>query len=292
MRGSVLVCAITLQMIAAVACGNPRGDDVRALEDASPEARETIAAATLEAATSIAATDEAAAPTTQADVTSMAGSGRTPAPSGTPAEPIPTATAESSIEPIATVPPPCRKLAFSPGEVLTIGDLIKRGAGEPVRKAFLGVNLVIRSIGVDAPFIVRVVGANGAMPDPDSATAVAWYDFSQWPGLGGTPGTDRGNVIIAGNYDFNGADPAVFYRLSELIAGDIVQINTADGRTLAYEVEFNKITAADAIDWSTLVASTPEESVTLLTAAQIPGSATNPGRRVVWGRALDTSCSR
>jgi hypothetical protein len=186
------------------------------------------------------------------------------------------------------VPPPCRKISFGPGETLTAADLAARGRGAPVRKPFLGENLVIRRIGVDAPFVVRVVGADGAMPPPASASDVAWYDFSRWPELGGTPGTDHGNVIVAGNYDFTGVPQAVFYRLSELVPGDLIQINTSDGRTLAYAVEFNKVTPVDAIDWSELVASTPEESITLITA----GAPLNKDRRVVWGRALDTSCSR
>jgi LPXTG-site transpeptidase (sortase) family protein len=82
---------------------------------------------------------------------------------------------------------------------------------------------------------------------------------------------------------------AVFYRLRELAAGDLVQINTSDGRTLAYEVEFNKTTAVGAIDWSALVTATPEESITLITAAAIPGEPV-PGRRIVWGRAVTTAC--
>jgi len=136
--------------------------------------------------------------------------------------------------------------------------------------------------------MVRVVPPSGVMPPSDSATDVSWYDFSQFPDLGGTPGTDHGNVIVAGNYDFINVGQAVFFRLSELVPGDLMQINTSDGRTLAYEVEFNKTTAVDGIDWSELVASTPEESLTLITAA----AAMNQGRRVVWGRALGTGCSR
>jgi LPXTG-site transpeptidase (sortase) family protein len=125
------------------------------------------------------------------------------------------------------------------------------------------------------------------MPDPNSPTDVAWYDFSQFVGLGGTPGTDSGNVVIAGNYDYTNAPQAVFFRLSELVPGDIIQINTSDGRTLAYGVEFNKTTTVDGIDWSLLVSATPEESITLITAA----APRNVDRRIVWGRALTTACS-
>lgn len=230
-----------------------------------------------------------ATPTLGATDTAEPQAEETQPPATSTAEPLatPTIAAPTEVEPVATKPPPCRAITFSGGDSLSAADLTARGRGDPVRKPFLGVDLVIRRIGVDARFVVRVVGANGAMPPPASASDVAWYDFSQWPGLGGTPGTDHGNVIIAGNYDFNGVPQAVFYRLSELVPGDLIQINTSDGRTLAYEVEFNKVTTVDGIDWTELAASTPEESITLITAA----APLNKDRRVVWGRALDTGCS-
>jgi LPXTG-site transpeptidase (sortase) family protein len=190
-------------------------------------------------------------------------------------------------EGIATIPAPCRDLTFDPSATLTDSDLMMRGYGTPIHSAFLGVNLVIRKIGVDAPLVVRTVGTDGDMPDPNSPTDVAWYDFSQFVGLGGTPGTDSGNVVIAGNFDYTNAPQAVFFRLSELVPGDIIQINTSDGRTLAYGVEFNKTATVDGIDWSLLVSATPEESITLITAA----APRNVDRRIVWGRALTTACS-
>ncbi len=231
-------------------------------------------------------TPEADTPTSEAR-TETPGPQTTPSIEATapPLTPVPSDT--PVVEPTATVPPPCRDLVFGSGDTLTNSDLAIRGAGTPVRKPFLGVNLVVRTIGVDAPFVMRTVGASGKMPDPDSATDLAWYDFAQWPTLGGTPGTDTGNVVVAGNYDYINTPQAVFFRLSELVVGDLIQINTSDGRTLAYEVEFNKTTAVDAIDWSALVTGTPEESITLITAA----GPNNVGRRIVWGRASTTACS-
>ncbi|MBI5283545.1 MAG: class F sortase [Chloroflexi bacterium] len=274
-----ILCFATLAG-ASAACGNPE-DGQRALAEDSP----TAAIATPMSATDATTTAEPQADETRPPATATPAPLATAAPSTTPA--LATATA-AGIEATATVPPPCRKISFSPGESFAPGDLAARGRGDPVRKPFLGVSLVIRKLGISAPFIVRVVGPNGVMPPSDSATDVSWYDFSQFPDLGGTPGTDHGNVIVAGNYDYSGVPQAVFFRLSELVPGDLMQINTSDGRTLAYEVEFNKTTAVDGIDWSELVASTPEESLTLITAA----AAMNQGRRVVWGRALDTGCSR
>jgi hypothetical protein len=266
----VILC-FTALAAASAGCGDPK-DKLHALAQASVTAGLATATPTLDATN----TAEARAEKTQ--------------PPATPtSEPLatPPSAPTTGIEPVATKPPPCRKITFGTGESLSAADLAARGRGDPVRKPFVGVNLIIRRIGVSASFVVRVVGPDGAMPRVGNATDVAWYDFSQWPGLGGTPGTDHGNVIVAGDYDDLGVPQAVFSRLSELVPGDLIQINTSDGRTLAYEVEFNKITPVDAIDWSELVASTPEESITLITAA----APLNKDRRIVWGRALDTGCS-
>jgi LPXTG-site transpeptidase (sortase) family protein len=266
-----------LAAVAAAACGNPDAKP-RALAAASPTAVDATAAPAPVATDTVAPPAEETEPPAAATPHSSA----TDEPLATPAS-----TATPDVEPVATKPPPCRTITFSSGETLTAADLAARGRGDPVRKPFLGVNLVIRRIGVDAPFVVRVVGPDGKMPRVGDATSVAWYDFSQWPALGGTPGTDHGNVIVAGDYDDLHVPQAVFYRLSELVAGDLVQLNTSDGRTLAYEVEFNKVTTVDGIDWTDLAAATPEESLTLITAA----APLNKDRRVVWGRAVDTGCS-
>jgi LPXTG-site transpeptidase (sortase) family protein len=284
MRGPMVSLAgltVAAFAIMSAGCGDP-GAKVRSL--AAPSATE---------ASPVPQTGFTETPSTEAtgdaDTATTVPAEETPLPTSARTEPLTTATADATteVEPVATKPPPCRVIAFSSGNTLTAADLEARGRGQPVRKPFLGVDLVIRRIGVDAGFVVRTVGPDGAMPRVGDATDVAWYDFSQWPGLGGTPGTDHGNVIVAGDYDDNNVPQAVFYRLSELARGDLIQINTSDGRTLAYEVEFNKVTAVDAVDWTDLVASTPEESITLITAA----APMNQGRRIVWGRALDTGCS-
>lgn len=278
-----LLCFAGLAVTTA-GCGNPT--------DSLPtRAGASVAADVVPATSTAGATDtrearaietEPPAPSTPEPLASAATTAVEPVATPPPSSP----TAE--IEPVATKPAPCRKISFGTGQSLTAGDLAARGRGDPVRTPFLGVNLVIRSIGVNAQFVVRAVGPDGAMPRVGNASSVAWYDFSQWPGLGGTPGTDHGNVIVAGDYDDLGVPEAVFYRLSELSAGDVIQINTSDGRTLAYEVEFNKVTAVDALDWSEFAAATPEESISLITAA----ARLNMGRRIVWGRALGTSCSQ
>jgi LPXTG-site transpeptidase (sortase) family protein len=146
--------------------------------------------------------------------------------------------------------------------------------------------MVIRRIGVDAPLAVAVVGANGDMPEPPNVTTVVWYDFSAWAGLGGTPGLG-GNAVFAGDYVQPAPEPEVFFRLSELAAGDTIELRLSDGRTLVYQVEFNKITPAANADFTTIVSATAHESMTLITAAgSASGGGTFSDRRIVWARRI------
>jgi hypothetical protein len=92
-------------------------------------------------------------------------------------------------------------IAISPGSELTPQDLANRGTGTPGRGDFTGARLIIPRIEVDAPFSYKVVGTDGQMPNPNSWDDVAYYDFSQWPDLGGLPGKG-GNIVVAGHVDY------------------------------------------------------------------------------------------
>jgi LPXTG-site transpeptidase (sortase) family protein len=174
-------------------------------------------------------------------------------------------------------------IAFSPGDYLTKEDLALRGKGEPARGEFTGARLLIPSIGVDAPFSVKAVGGDGQMPNPNGPEDVAYYDFSQWPGMGGLP-NKGGNVILAGHVDYINYGPAVFWNLKDLKLGDEVQIRLADGTVVTYVIEFNKTVDPDSDDWSAIVEATGEESVTLITCIGQFSAGSYSDRQVVWGR--------
>ena len=176
-------------------------------------------------------------------------------------------------------------IAFSPEDELTLSDLAARGAGNPGRGEFLGTRLVIPSIGVDAPFSYKPVPTSGIMPNPDGPTDVAYYDFSQHPGLGGTPGKG-GNIVLAGHVDYIRYGPAVFWELHNIKVGDRVQITMADGTSAQYQIEFNKyITVGDA-DWTAIVAATADESITLITCGGEFEAGHYNNRQIVWGRRV------
>ena len=176
-------------------------------------------------------------------------------------------------------------IAISPGDVLQPGDLAARGTGEPGRGEFGGTRLVIPKVGIDAEFSVKQVGTDGQMPNPNGPTDVAYYDFSQWPGLGGVPGKG-GNVVMAGHVDYIRYGPAVFWRLHELEVGDTIEIQMADGTTATYKVEFNKQLDASAADWTPIVEATADESITLITCGGQFEAGHYNNRQIVWGRRV------
>jgi LPXTG-site transpeptidase (sortase) family protein len=205
----------------------------------------------------------------------------------------PTATRSATRTPAGTATPGSNlgaktPIAFSEGDFLTDADLAARGVGEPGRGPFAGQRLVIPSIGVDAPFTVKEVGTDGQMPNPNGPEDVAWYDFSQWPGLGGLPlaDGDGGNVVLAGHVDYINYGPAVFWRLDELKTGDEIQIVMADGTMATYAVEFSKVVDPGAADWSNLVAATADESVTLITCTGEFEAGHYTNRHIIWGRRI------
>ncbi len=176
-------------------------------------------------------------------------------------------------------------ILISPGDVLTDQDLDARGVGQPGRGEFAGDRLIISKIGVDAPFTYRAVGGDGKMTNPKSWDDVAYYDFSQWPALGGLPG-NGGNVVIAGHVDYIHHGPAVFWDLHKLEAGDAVEIRMKDGAVYKYQVVFDKTVSADGADFSKLVRATAEESVTLITCSGDFVNGHYNNRQIVWARRV------
>lgn len=176
-------------------------------------------------------------------------------------------------------------IAISPGVELTDFDLAQRGAGIPARGDFTGDRIIIPKVGVDAPFSYKVVPLGGQMPNPNSWDDVAFYDFVNWPGMGGLPGKG-GNVVVAGHVDYINHGPAVFWDLDKLEIGDRVQIRLTDGTVVEYAIEFNKHIEATKADWEAIVSGTADESITLITCGGEFSAGHYTNRTIVWGRRV------
>jgi LPXTG-site transpeptidase (sortase) family protein len=142
--------------------------------------------------------------------------------------------------------------------------------------------LVIPAIGVDAPVTPKAVDGDGHMPSPDGPQDVVWYDFSAIPGLGGRPGA--GNTILAGHVDYHGYGPAVFWDLRDVKEGDAITLVLGDGSEAKYATRSNRVVNPADTSFNEIVASTPEESLTVITCAGDFDPATHnyDMRRVVW----------
>ena len=137
-----------------------------------------------------------------------------------------------------------------------------------------GDKIVISKIGVNAPLTYKTVGLDGQMPNPDGEDDLAVYDFAQyWPGLGGIPGYG-GNTVFAGHVD-SGFKPckhgtvqppcqSVLWDLGKLAPGDQIQVTTA-GKTYSYAVTSNQPVSSTSGDWTTIVSSTAQETLTIIT---------------------------
>lgn len=86
----------------------------------------------------------------------------------------------------------------------------------------------IPRIGIDEPLIDLGLTPAATMEVPADFDEVGWFTG------GGRPG-GRGPVVIAGHVD-SPTGPAVFFRLHELAAGDLIDVTDANGAPHTYRV--------------------------------------------------------
>jgi len=100
----------------------------------------------------------------------------------------------------------------------------------PILPASEPVALDIPSIGVHSDVLVPLtVGADGVLPAPEDYALPGWHTRGPRPG-------QLGPAVIAGHVD--GPDgPAVFFRLGQLVAGDVVEVARQDGTTARFVVD-------------------------------------------------------
>jgi LPXTG-site transpeptidase (sortase) family protein len=166
------------------------------------------------------------------------------------------------------LPTPEATIDLNVPDVTGVGHLSAIGEGD---------RLSISKIGLNAPITYRKVELNSAgkapMPDPSTPDEIAYYDFSAVPGLGGAPGKG-GNTLISGHVDSgskpcnNGTVPApcraIFWDVRNLRVGDEIELSVS-GQTFRYRVTANESVHAVTGDWDSIVASTPEETLTMIT---------------------------
>jgi hypothetical protein len=93
------------------------------------------------------------------------------------------------------------------------------------------VSLRIPAIGVNARVIPLGLDASGGVAVPPLGTPflTSWYDRGPAPG-------QAGPAVLLGHVDAAAVGPAVFYKLGDLVPGDMVYVTREDHRTAVFRV--------------------------------------------------------
>lgn len=127
-------------------------------------------------------------------------------------------------------------------------------ASDPVR-------VVIPALGLDEPLIDLGLAADGAMEVPADYDEVGWFTG------GGRPG-GTGPTVIAAHVD-SPTGPAVFRALKDLGAGDVVEVQDADGRTHSYRVTETADYPKSAFPTARVFGATPRDELRLITCGGV-----------------------
>ncbi len=95
-------------------------------------------------------------------------------------------------------------------------------------QSIAGMRVRIPALGVDASLIELGFADGGQLDIPRDGAVVGWYTISALPG-------EPGNALLGAHVDWRGST-AVFWRLRDLTAGDMIYIDTPAGE-LVYRVD-------------------------------------------------------
>jgi sortase (surface protein transpeptidase) len=86
----------------------------------------------------------------------------------------------------------------------------------------------IPAIGVNSPLTTLGLQANGSLQVPATGFPAGWFTGGPAPG-------ELGPAVLAGHVDWAGS-PGVFYRLRDVVVGDVITVSRQDGSTVAFRV--------------------------------------------------------
>lgn len=120
-------------------------------------------------------------------------------------------------------------------------------------------DVAIPSIGVASSLLELGLQDDGTAEVPQD------YALAGWFGGGGRPGL-VGPTVLLGHVD-SADGPAVFYRLRELAAGDVVEVTTAGGGVARYAVDRVEQVAKDEFPTFEVFGATRDDVLRLVTCA-------------------------
>jgi len=161
-------------------------------------------------------------------------------------------TGSTSILPTAAASVSTASAASAADAAPTPADLASPPAGVLLER------VIVPKVKVDAPVEVKGVNGRGAMEDPSGKDAVAWYDFSAFPGFGG-------NAVFSGHVDWYTGELGPFGRLKELKDGDEIALRFSDGLEIKYRVVSTTTYESAKAPVAEIVGRTEQDSLTFIT---------------------------
>ena len=147
-----------------------------------------------------------------------------------------------------------------------IGPIVAPPQSADPRPVARPVLLTIPLIGVSTPLITLGLTSSGALQVPSSTSVAGWYTGSPKPGA-------IGSAIIVGHIN-SVSGPGVFFRLSELRAGDRVYVKRSDGTLVEFRVTTVQMYLKDRFPTEAVYGPTPDAEVRLITCGGAFDSAT------------------
>jgi sortase (surface protein transpeptidase) len=90
------------------------------------------------------------------------------------------------------------------------------------------MRILVPRVGIDAPVIPLGLDPSGELEAPADTRDTGWFTEGPEPG-------ERGPAVIAGHLD-SLTGPAVFYRVRELAASDVIVVERVDGSRVEFVV--------------------------------------------------------
>jgi hypothetical protein len=134
----------------------------------------------------------------------------------------------------------------------------------------------VPAAGVDAPLSGVGLDPAGALSVPVDGATAGWYAQGPAPGASGP-------AVVTGHVDGGGA-PAVFARLDEVRAGDLVLVDRADGSTVRFVVTRVGRHPKSAFPTADVYGPTPGPELRLITCGGDFAAGSYLDNVVVWAR--------
>jgi sortase (surface protein transpeptidase) len=131
------------------------------------------------------------------------------------------------------------------------------GASAGPEQAADPVRIRIPAIGVEAAVVALEVDAQGVLPPPATNGETGWWRAGPEPG-------EPGPAVVVGHVDSR-QGPAVFFRLRQLVPGDEIAVDRADGSTAVFTVGRNERYGKHAFPTDAVYGDTPDAQLRLIT---------------------------